>query len=237
VLDKTTSAMTLEDSKIAGSTVVGIDLGGKKVQLRGVTVTDARSALRIERGADTITASGLTVSGGEDGIVASPGSTNIVVQDLTASAVRNDAIRNSSAGAKIVGGSITGGATGIDVAAATTITDTEISEANIGIRSSSPELVRAEKVDVLAIAIGVAVDPGANFLLVDSRVRALEAVRGTLTQQGVNDISLPPLNLLAAIGLPLVLFALLLEVLHVLRQRGVPSNRRRLPRAVPAGAG
>jgi hypothetical protein len=62
-------------------------------------------------------------------------------------------------------------------------------------------------------------------------------VRGTLTQEGVNELSLPPLNLLAAIGLPLVLFALLLEVLHVLRQRSVDGNRRRLPRAVPAGAG
>ena len=89
----------------------------------------------------------------------------------------------------------------------------------------------------MALIAAVTVDPGASFVLANSRVRALEAVRGTIVQEGVNEISLPPLNLLAAIGLPLVLFALLLEVLHVLRQRGVQSSRRRLPQAVPAGAG
>ena len=238
VLDKTTSGMTLKDSKIASATTVGIDLGGKQVELDGVTVSDSRSALRIERGADAITTTGMTVSGGDDGIVTSPGATHITIRDLTASGVRNDSIRTGSVDAVITGGQITGGSTGIDVAAPATITGTAVSESNVGIRSSSQQLVRAAQVDVAAIAIGITVDPGANFVLADSKVRALEAVRGTLTQEGVNELSLPPLNLLAAIGLPLVLFALLLEVLHVLRQRGVDSNRRRVqPRAVPAGAG
>jgi Right handed beta helix region len=237
VLDKTTSAMVLKDSTIASATTVGIDLGGKQVEIDGVTVSDSRSALRIERGADAITASGMTVSGGDDGIVASPGATHVAIRDLTASGVRSDAIRTGSTDAVITGGQITGGSTGIDVAAPTTITGTAVSESNIGIRSASRDLVRAEKVDVAAIAIGITVDPDATFVLANSKVRALEAVRGTLRQEGVNELSLPPLNLLAAIGLPLVLFALLLEVLHVLRQRGVDGNRRRLPRAVPAGAG
>ncbi len=238
VLDKTTKGMTLKDSTIASASVVGIDLGGKQVELNGVQVSDSRSALRIERGADAITTTAMTVSGGDDGIVASPGATHIAIRDLTASGVRNDAIRTGSADAVITGGQITGGSTGIDVAAATTITGTAVSESNVGIRSSSPGPVRAEQVDVSTIAIGISVDPGANLVLANSKVRALEAVRGTLTQEGVNELSLPPLNLLAAIGLPLVLFALLLEVLHVLRQRGVDGNRRRMPpQAVPAGAG
>jgi Right handed beta helix region len=237
VLDKTTTEMTVKDSTVGSASIVGLNIGGKKIQLDRVQVSDSRSALRIERGADEVSANGMTVSGGEDGIVAGPGSTRVTIADLTAAGVRGDTVRNSSSGATITGGSITGGSTGIDAAAATTITGTAVSETNIGIRSSSLEPVRAEKVDVTAIAIGVTVDPGAKFVLANSRVRALEAVRGAITQEGVNEISLPPLNLLAAIGLPLVLFALLLEVLHVLRQRGVNGNRRRLPRAVPAGAG
>jgi hypothetical protein len=55
----------------------------------------------------------------------------------------------------------------------------------------------------------------------DSSVHALEAVRGTVSLLGVDDLSLPPLNLLGAIGLPLVAPAVLLELLHLLRQRRV----------------
>src|SRR3954453_5458037 len=49
----------------------------------------------------------------------------------------------------------------------------------------------------------------------NSTVHTLQAARGTLTLLGVNDLSLPPLNLLGAIGLPWILLALLLEALHL----------------------
>ena len=72
----------------------------------------------------------------------------------------------------------------------------------------------------------------------NSTVHALEAVRGTVTLLGVNDLSLPPLNLLGAIGLPLIVLAVLLEVLHLLRQRRFgPPTHRSLPPPVAAGAG
>ena len=68
-------------------------------------------------------------------------------------------------------------------------------------------------------------------------MRALEAVRGELTEQGTNELSLPPLNLLGAIGLPLVLLALVLELVHVARQRRTVGRRRRwTPPAVSAEA-
>ena len=70
-----------------------------------------------------------------------------------------------------------------------------------------------------AIAVGINAAAGSPFLLTGSRIHALQAVRGELHQQGPNDLSLPPLNLLAAIGIPLILLAILLEQVHTVRQR------------------
>jgi hypothetical protein len=52
----------------------------------------------------------------------------------------------------------------------------------------------------------------------------------------VNNFSLPPLNLLGAIGVPLILLAIILEQVHSFRQRRVGGNRRHLPPAIPVGA-
>jgi hypothetical protein len=61
-----------------------------------------------------------------------------------------------------------------------------------------------------------------------SRVRALESVRGELTESGTNDIGLPPMNLIGAIGIPLILLAVVLQFVHVVRQRrsGERTHRR-----------
>ena len=62
-------------------------------------------------------------------------------------------------------------------------------------------------------------------------------MRGELTEQGTNELSLPPLNLLGAIGVPLVLLALVLELVHVARQRRAVGRRPRwTPPAVPLTA-
>jgi hypothetical protein len=71
----------------------------------------------------------------------------------------------------------------------------------------------------------------------NSSVHAVQAVRGTVALVGVNDLSLPPLNLLGAIGLPLIGLAIVLELLHLLRQRGFGPTRRALPPAVAMGTG
>jgi len=70
-----------------------------------------------------------------------------------------------------------------------------------------------------------------------SRVHALEAIRGTLVNQAAdagNDLSLPPLNLLGAIGVPLIILALILEAGHSLRQRRYGGIRKHLPPVLPA---
>ena len=79
---------------------------------------------------------------------------------------------------------------------------------------------------------------GSPFQLTSSRVDALEAVHGVVQQQpGDNELSLPPLNLLGAIGVPLILLALVLEQVNAFRQRSVGNVRRRQPPALPVGVG
>ena len=61
-------------------------------------------------------------------------------------------------------------------------------------------------------------------------------MRGTPTLLGVNDLSLPPLNLLGAIGLPLIVLAIALQALHLLRQPRIGHRPRTLPPTAPAEA-
>jgi hypothetical protein len=82
---------------------------------------------------------------------------------------------------------------------------------------------------VNATSVGIYTAAGSPFLLTRSRVHALESVRGTLDAQGVNDLSLPPLNLLAAIGIPLVLLAVMLQVVAAFRARRFGGDARRTP--------
>ena len=83
---------------------------------------------------------------------------------------------------------------------------------------------------------GINVQEGSPFVLTDSRVDALEAVSGQADYQGLNTLSLPPLNVLGVIGIPLVLLALLLDQVQRFRQRQRGGfDRRRLPPPRPAG--
>jgi hypothetical protein len=82
--------------------------------------------------------------------------------------------------------------------------------------------------------VGVNVASGTPVMLTNSRVHALQAVRGTLNPDGKgNDLSLPPMNLLGAIGVPLIILALILEATHSMRQRRYGGVRRYLPPTLP----
>jgi hypothetical protein len=97
----------------------------------------------------------------------------------------------------------------------------------------------ASRLDALAVTIntldlGINCVPGSPFLLADSSVHALESMRGEIGQRGANDLSLPPLNLLGAIGIPLVVLAVVMEEIHSARQRRLGFSRaRRLPTRSP----
>jgi hypothetical protein len=231
MVEKTTMHLTVQASTIAGARVAGVSVGGKEVELRGLSVSESRTGVRVERGADEVTVVDLTVSGGQDGVVATPGTARVVLQNLTADGVENDAVRSFSPDIRILGGTITGGSTGITVGAAATISGTSITLTDEGIRARAAGLVHADAIDINAVSVGINAEAGSPVLLTGSRVHALEAVRGELDQQGVNDLSLPPLNLLGATGLPLILLALVLELAHTVRQRrsGEIAGRRPPP--------
>jgi Right handed beta helix region len=228
-IEKTTHGLEVKDSTFQGAQVAGASIGGQQTTFNGVQVRDSETAVRIERGANDVQLTGLAVSGGRDGVVAKSDTTGVVVTGLVADNVASDAVRTASAGTRIVGGQITGGTTGIDAEAATTITDTVITNAEAGIRSNSPELVQATGVAIDTLDIGVNTAAASPFLLADSEVHALESVRGEVNYQGVNDLSLPPLNVISVIGLPLIVLAIVLEQIHAARQRRYNRGRRRPP--------
>jgi hypothetical protein len=214
-----------------------MEIGGHDTLLDGLTVKDSRAAIRVERGADGVTADRVSLVGGTDGLVTSGGTSGIVVKDLSSDGVGNDTLRNLSPGMQITGGQISGGNTGMDLQAATTVSGIQIGLTSTGIRGRATDPITLHNVKIDAVSVGVDAQPGSRVTLRDSTAHALEAVRGTVTLLGTNDLSLPPLNLLGAIGLPLIGLALLLESLHLLRQRRFGPTHRSLPPPVAAGAG
>ena len=233
-VEKTTRGLTLDGASINGASIAGIAVGGHEVTLRDTAVHNSATGVRIERGAGEVTADGVRLSGGTDGIVALSATTGVVVRNLTAQGVDRAAVRTASAGLRVEGGRITGGSTGIDALSATAISGTMISDVEEGVRARFGAAVRIADVDVSALNTGVNAAAGSPVQLVGSRLDALQAVRGDVRLDGSNTLSLPPLNLLGAIGVPLVLLALILEQVRTFRQRSFDGLRRRLPPRRPA---
>jgi hypothetical protein len=227
VVEKTTVDLTLSRSRVEG-TELGVSLGGHQMRLTDDSVVDSQTAVAVQRGATDVIADRLTISGGKDGFIANPGTTGLVVRDLSATDVSNTTVRGLSPGEQILGGRIDGSNTGIDVQAPTTLSGITIDGADTGVRARTAKDVRASQVEIMAVAVGINIADGTPLLLSGSRVHALESVRGTVLQQGPNDLSLPPLSVLGAIGVPLVLLAVLLETAAALRQRRRARRRNRL---------
>ena len=183
-------------------------------------MNDSATGVRVERGAGDVTADRLALNGGQDGVVALSATKNVVLRNIAADGVGNNAIRTFSPDLQVLGGRISGGDIGIDAGAATTIDGISITEVDQGVRSRSGEVVRVDGIDVSAISAGINVAAGSPVVLTDSRVDALQAVRGEARLEGINQLSLPPLNLLGAIGVPLILVALVLEQVQAFRHRG-----------------
>lgn len=190
---------------------------GRDGLLAGLTVTDSVTAVRVERSTGALTIERLRVIGGEDGIVTSGGAASVLVTDVSADGMSNDAIRTDSPGVQIVGGQIRGGHTGLDLRAATTVTGIHVGRASTGIRAAATAAVTLDGVTIDAETVGVTAERGSAVSLNNSSVHARHATRGDVHLAGVNDLS-QPLNLLGVIGLPLLLLALVLEFLHLLRQ-------------------
>jgi hypothetical protein len=235
-IEKTTRGLALNSSTIERASIAGVSIGGHDIHLNDVTVNDSGTGVRVERGAGDVAAERLALNGGQDGVVALSATKNVVLRDIAANGVNNDAIRTFSPNLQVVGGRISGSTTGIDTGAATTINGTAITEVDQGVRARTGEVVHVDGIDVSAISAGINVAAGSPVILTDSRVDALEAVRGQVQLEGINQLSLPPLNLLGAIGVPLILLALVLEQVQAIRQRGFHGARRRVPPTLPAQA-
>jgi len=227
VIEKTTVGASLTGSRVEG-TELGVSLGGHDMRMTDVSVADSQTAVAVQRGAGGVIVDRLTINGGKDGFIANPGTTDVVLRDLSTVDVANTAVRALSPGEQISGGQIEGSNTGIDVQAPTTLTGVTINGADTGIRARTTSDVRASQLDVAAVAVGINVADGTPVVLSGSRVQALESVRGNVSEQGVNDLSLPPLSVLGAIGVPLVLLAVILELVAAVRQRRRARRRDQL---------
>jgi Right handed beta helix region len=234
--EKTTSGLHVTGSTINTVHVAGMEIGGHDTVLDGLTVNGSRTAIRVERGAAGLTADKVALVGGTDGLVTSGGTSGVVLNGLTTSSIGNDAIRSLSPGMKVNGGQISGGTTGMDLQASTTVTGLQIGLTSTGIRGRMSDPITLDDVKIDAVALGIDAQPGSKVSVRDCSVHALEAVRGTVSLLGVDDLSLPPLNLLGAIGLPLVALAVLLETFHLLRQRRFGPTRRMQPPLLAAQA-
>ena len=71
-IEKTTRGMNLNEVTVAGASVTGISVGGHQVEMRGIGIVDSVSAMRIERGAGQVSVDGMTITGGQEGVVAQP---------------------------------------------------------------------------------------------------------------------------------------------------------------------
>jgi hypothetical protein len=228
-MEKTTRGLDITASTITGASITGISVGGHELTLNQVVVIDSAAAMRVENGAGEVTADGLTVTGGQQGVVALPSTRHVVLRRLAADGVGHAALRTFSPDLQLIDGRISGSTTGIDAGAATVVAGVTIDEVDQGIRVRSPNLVDIDNVDISALSVGINVAPGSPVRLAGSHVDALEAVRGELIQDGANDLSLPPFTLIGAIGIPLILLTVILDQIRVVRQRGIGPSRRRSP--------
>jgi len=235
-IEKTTRKLQVTGATIGNSSIAGVSISGHEVELRDIAVSESPTGIRVERGAGEVIAERVTLTGGEDGIVALPATRNVVVRNVSATDVSKSAIRSLSSGLQLQGGRIVGGSTGIDVGAATTISNVTIVSADEGIRARSPEPVIVDGTIISTGSVGLNVAPGSPTTLTGSQIDALESIRGEVNQQGENTLSLPPLNLIGAIGVPLIVLALVLEQVQALRQRSVGYGRRLAPPPVQVPA-
>jgi hypothetical protein len=228
-VEKTTRGLTVRASTINAASITGISVGGHEIVLDDVAVTGSAAAVRVETGAGEVTADGLRINGGQRGIVALPATRNVVLRRVGFTGVGQTALRSFSPYLVVVDSAITGSATGIDAGAATLVSRVTIDEVDQGIRARSSGVIDLDELDISAFSVGVNVASGTPVRLARSHIDALESVRGELTQDGPNDLSLPPLNLLGTIGIPLILLALLLEWVDVVRNRDSERPVRRTP--------
>jgi hypothetical protein len=240
------SGVDIEDARIEGAAVSGVNISASNVVLRALIVSYSTTAVKLTGAAHDITLTAPVVYGGWDGLVIGATVSQVTLLDPEVTGVSNDGVITSLPGLRISGGRIYGGVTGINARAATVLDGTSVGRVNEGIHVGQSVVgqsvvVRGNRIDVNATTSGIKVDPGAEFVLADSRIRAREALRGDVTRQGNNYISPPQFPWLRSIGVLVIVVALALQLIYVTRfrrfRRSAPARilSGGLPQTQPSG--
>ncbi|WP_445187128.1 right-handed parallel beta-helix repeat-containing protein [Pseudonocardia sp. Cha107L01] len=213
------SALEIASAQVTDAGRAGIAVAATDANLHQLTISGSTTGLQISGRAARTTVTDAHVSGGHTGIRIAEGASVVALNQVTTDGVSGTGISTAAPGTKITNARVTGGTTGINARAAADITSTSVSGVNEAIHSGPAVQVTGKKVDLLAAATGVKVDPNGVFLLTDSRVRAHLALRGQVDLFGANTISPPPFNWVGAFGVLFIALAFLLELAHFIRQR------------------
>ena len=211
----------LASSQVTGAALTGVSISASDAAVRQVAVDDCPVGLRIAGHAARAAVSDTRITGGHSGVLIGPNTSAVTLSRVT-TGVGGTGVSTAGPGTTIDLTRIDGGLTGINARAATTITASSVGGAAEAVHGGPGAQITGTRLDLLAAASGIKVDPGGRFVLTDSRVRAHVALRGAVTLLGRNTVSPPPFNWIGAFGVLFVGMALLLQVLHRRRvRRGV----------------
>ena len=234
-IEKTTRGLVMSASTIERSSIAGVSIGGHEIQLNEVTVNDSGTGVRVERGAGDVVADRLALNGGQDGVVALSATKNVVLRNIAADGVdqRLDPhLQPRPAGHRAAG------------SAAAPPASTPAPRR----RSTGPRSPRSTR--------GCGPGPGRSCTSTASTSRPSRpgstrppAARsssptpgstrwrrcaGRCSWRASTSSACRRSTCSGAIGVPLILLALVLEQVQAVRQRGFRGPRRRVPPTLPA---
>jgi len=202
----------------------GVQVSGRSATLTEVRVSGARVGVRLQGKATDTLLDRVTVSGGQDGVVATAGTRGLTVLGSTVTGVRGTAFSLGSSELIVQGATVRDASVGAHLRGDGRLADLRISGVARGIRVGARGRITAEEIDVAAARTGIEVDRGGSFGLASSRVRAARALVGRVDRVGRNSITLPPFPWFGLAGLVAVLLALGLETLHRAQAPPAPDH-------------
>jgi len=192
----------------------GVQVGGRSATLTEVRVSGARVGVRLQGQATDTLLDRVTVSGGQDGVVATAGTRGLTVLGSTVTGVRGTAFSLASSELIVQGATVRDASVAALLRGDGRLADLRISGVARGLRVGARGRINAEEIDVAAGRTGIEVDRGGSLRLASSRVRAAQALVGQVDREGDNSIAVPRFPWFGLAGLMAVLLALGLETVH-----------------------
>lgn len=218
----TTRRVSVENAQVDGATT-GLALSGAGVGARGGRWRPVKTGALLYGKATGVHLTGVTVQGGATGVRATRTATGARLTDVTVTGVSGPAISSASPGLTVIGGRISGAATGLALRANATLTGTHVAQVARGLRATMRAGVAADRLDVAAADTGVAAAEGARVTLTGSRVRAPVALDGDVELRAGNTIIPTSFPWLGVVAIGVLMSALLLHTVHRVRQgRALP---------------